>query len=276
MTYFENAIKLDECSLTVAGRGIVKDSLLLEKGFYRLVSVKKGYGIVNNGGDTRRVKANDVIFVFAENDFEIVSEDSSKLTVDLIGFTLDSDRYRDEFNKTVFGIAGMNHVFFVDENISRLLDNISSELEHQHTAYGTELLSLCCSQIFVYLWRCFLSIENEGNVNDSLNVKVCNSVMAYIDENVYTIKNLREVAHEIGYNYSYISTLFRRTCGITLNSYFKTKRMNEAKHLLSDRKMSISEIARIMNYSSVYAFSKAFKEHFGSSPGHYSGRFPNK
>ena len=272
---FEPRLNLEECILSVAGCGVVEKTLSLNKGVYRLVSVKSGSGNVRISGDCVKLCSNDVLFAVPDADVEIISEPGEDMTVNVVGFTLTSRKYSESFRKAVLNGINEQLLVFTNDNISRLLENVSSELDRQKSEYSSELLSLICSQILVYLRRSLQAVATDDE-EDELNVRVCSKVMMYIDEHVYEMKNLREVARAIGYNYSYISTLFHNTCGITLNSYFKTKRMNEAKKLLSDSRMSISEIARVMNYSSVYAFSKAFKEHFGSSPGHYSGRFPIK
>ena len=93
--------------------------------------------------------------------------------------------------------------------------------------------------------------------------------MKYIDDRIYNIKNLSEISKDIGYNYSYLSMLFKKVHGTTLSYYFRSKRMEEAKKLLKYSNIKITKIAKMLNYSNVYAFSKAFKTHFGESPKHY-------
>ena len=184
----------------------------------------------------------------------------------------------DESHDGVFRVYldSRNAAIIDNEKISSTVSSLCKELEYCETVFSTELLSLMFKQLLLYLSRHFSEIGQDDKAADRDNLRICNLIMKYINENLYSIRNLSDVAASLGYNYSYISTLFHRSMGITLNGYFKSKRMNEAKSMLLDSKKSISEIARIMNYSSVYAFSKAFKEYFGESPGYYSGRFAPK
>lgn len=39
-----------------------------------------------------------------------------------------------------------------------------------------------------------------------------------------------------------------------------------ARLLLNEGKLNITKIAELLNYSSIYSFSKAFKEKYGVSP----------
>ena len=42
--------------------------------------------------------------------------------------------------------------------------------------------------------------------------------------------------------------------------------MQKAKELIEERKLTLTAIAEMLNYSSVYSFSKAFKNFFNTSP----------
>ena len=83
------------------------------------------------------------------------------------------------------------------------------------------------------------------------------------------MKNLEELATVTDYSYGYLAALFRETTRGTLQNYFKDKKLDAARLLLIEGKMTVTEISELLNYSSVYAFSKAFKEQFGVSPKNY-------
>ena len=99
--------------------------------------------------------------------------------------------------------------------------------------------------------------------------KLCLSIMDYIDANVYTIKRLHHIADVFGYNYCHLSTVFKKNVGITLASYYRYRRLTEAKLLLEENKR-VGEVAHMLNYSSMYSFSKAFKKYWGVSPKPYT------
>ena len=80
---------------------------------------------------------------------------------------------------------------------------------------------------------------------------------------------LEELSEVTSYNYSYLSALFRRVTSSTLAEYFRSRRLETARLLLEERRMSITKIAEILNYSSIYTFSRAFKDKYGLSPEQY-------
>ena len=65
---------------------------------------------------------------------------------------------------------------------------------------------------------------------------------------------------------SYISTLFKKTMGISINEYVHEVKINRAKILLKTTSKTMIEIAQQLGYSDSSHFSKKFKEKAGLSP----------
>lgn len=275
MTENKFPLKLDDCTLcAVFDDGTVAPEFLDDK-TYKLVLVHKGKIRIVCKNKECELFAGQAALILPLEQIAFFKNVLSEPEFSVISFEVNGGNYDESFGAIELGVHDLTGRVFADEAVNATVKNICYELKASDKVFSMQMLSLLCSQLLVYLLR-NVGSSFENRDSDDANLRVCSQVMSYIDSRIYNMKNLREVAAAVGYNYSYISTLFRKTVGITLNSYFKTKRMNEAKKLLQDNKISVSEVARIMNYSSVYAFSKAFKEHFGSSPGRYSGRFPNK
>ena len=63
----------------------------------------------------------------------------------------------------------------------------------------------------------------------------------------------------------YLNTLFRKELGEPPFSYITRRRMEIAGEMRRER-CSVGEIARLLGYSEIYQFSRAFKKHYGVSP----------
>ena len=94
--------------------------------------------------------------------------------------------------------------------------------------------------------------------------------MHYIDTNIYSIKKLSDLSEKFSYNYSYLSDFFKRNTGNTIVNYYRTRRLYTARLLINEGLLKINKISEMLNYSSVYAFSKAFKTEYGISPKKYA------
>jgi YesN/AraC family two-component response regulator len=73
----------------------------------------------------------------------------------------------------------------------------------------------------------------------------------------------------VGMNYSYLSKLFSSNEGKTIESFFLHLKLERIKHLLLETEYSLSEIAVILQYSSVQYLSSQFKKLEGKSVTEY-------
>ncbi len=89
-------------------------------------------------------------------------------------------------------------------------------------------------------------------------------VKNYIDFNYKNLLSLETLSNQFNYNKYYILRLFREHFGVSPIQYYNDLRLNDAKKLLSHH--SVTEVAELLKFSSIYAFSRAFKSKFGVSP----------
>jgi AraC-like DNA-binding protein len=80
---------------------------------------------------------------------------------------------------------------------------------------------------------------------------------------------LRDAASSIGYDYAYISKLFKRKVGISFRQYVNNLRIIESKPLLTAGDKSIGEIAELCGFSSLRAFDREFLNQVGVTPSKY-------
>lgn len=74
---------------------------------------------------------------------------------------------------------------------------------------------------------------------------------------------------QLGHDYSSISTLFSEVEGTTIEKYYIAQKIERVKELLVYDELSLSEIAHLLNYSSVAHLSKQFKKTTGLTPSHF-------
>ena len=127
-------------------------------------------------------------------------------------------------------------------------------------------------QIMLIAFRYFSAHSETGNEDylDSHAVgHTAYAIIRYIDEHLFTMNNLLEMAEELGYSYNYLSHLFRRKTGMTIQMYVNRKKIETSTSYLKDEQYSITEIAAMLNYDCIQSFSKAFRRSMGVSPTEY-------
>lgn len=80
---------------------------------------------------------------------------------------------------------------------------------------------------------------------------------------------IRELAGDLGMSQSHLRTSFRRSCGVSLGKHMRERRLERACGLLRMSPARISEIAEQCGFSSLFSFSRAFKQCYGISPRKY-------
>lgn len=84
-----------------------------------------------------------------------------------------------------------------------------------------------------------------------------------------TVSQLASVAH---LSQRQLNDLFRRELGMTPHQYLLRLRMDRARRLLEQTRLSVQQVADAVGYGSLAAFSDRFSRHFGVSPTHFRGK----
>jgi len=74
---------------------------------------------------------------------------------------------------------------------------------------------------------------------------------------------------QIGYDYSYLSNLFSSKEGKTIENYIINLKIERVKELIVYDELNLTEIAYLLNYSSVQHLSRQFKHVTGFTPSYY-------
>lgn len=98
-------------------------------------------------------------------------------------------------------------------------------------------------------------------------LKIAPLVKAYIDSNYDQDIPLENLEQHFGYSKFYIEKRFKQEYGISPINYRNSKRLAKAALLLADH--SVTATANKVGFSSIYAFSRAFRAFFGVSPTEY-------
>lgn len=95
----------------------------------------------------------------------------------------------------------------------------------------------------------------------------------YIDQNPTNDLSLETLSGLVGYTPYYLSKLFKKETGMTLNNYIKKTRIEYAKLLLASQKDSIQQISEQLHFCSSSHFAEAFYEQVGMMPREYRKKY---
>lgn len=240
------------------------------KNWFELSIINKGEITAFGDGVPTSVKAGEIFLSLPDENHEMVAKEGSPFEFDFFSFYTIDKELSAEFDRIKNECKNPQKRVFVNEVVKNLVINLIGEFLNPQSSLSNRMIGNILEQILINVIR---SVSNLNNQKEYINVSnhdiFCYHIMDYIDNNVYNVVDLKSLEKVFNYNYTYISDIFSQTTGQTLNNYFKNKRMSVAKTLLKENKMTVEEIAVKLNYSSIYSFSKAFKEKYGVSPKNY-------
>lgn len=238
------------------------------KNFYELTIITDGEGEVVTNGIPTAVKRGDIYLSMPSDIHGIRSSAEAPMKYDFFSFITENAELGAALEE-IASFATATERVFRDERISALVGDAIMEFV-ESGKFGSEILYSIFKQIIIYVIRGMERGTHQRMRNASAADEICYQIMNYIDTHINTMTDLSELADAMNYNYSYLSALFKRRTGNTLFSYYQKKKLDAARLLISEGSLKITEIADVLGYSSLYSFSRAFREHFGISPKQYA------
>ena len=234
--------------------------------YFELTIATEGKGIVETNNEPVEVSAGDIYISFAGDFHRIISDKDQPLKFDFITIKSRNETIAASMEEIMALHHAADRRIVRDEVILQLVSRTISEVKKQKKL-SEKMMEALITEIFVLLIRDFDVSEHSdvaGNKNEA--EMLCFRLMNYIDNHIYSIRNLRELADTTNYSYNYLSNVFKETTGTTLQGYYHNRRLETARLVLSSEEFTVSEVAGMLGYSSLYPFSLAFKKKFGYPP----------
>lgn len=95
------------------------------------------------------------------------------------------------------------------------------------------------------------------------------SIRKYLEENYTGKLRIRDVARKFYVSVSFLSHNFKRELNVSFTDYINAFRVNKAKEMLSDTRLSVSEIAMMTGFGSISQFNRVFLAETGMSAKKY-------
>lgn len=268
--YFLSPKVYGEIKLYQIGRAYCTDKTVVPEhshlDFFELTIVTGGEGTVITNGVSTSVTAGDIYVSFSGDFHKIISSESDPLRYDFIAMQTENPEMHCDLEDIISRFHSPKSRVVRDENIPLLVSNAVAELNRDYR-YSDTILGAVLLQIFSYLIRAFGSVKplkHSKSVGDA--EILCYQIMNYIDNHIYSMKHLNELSEITNYNYNYLSNLYKKVTGDTLQNYFSNRRLETARLLLLDGNLNVTQVASLLNYSSIYMFSRAFKTRYGVAP----------
>ena len=148
-------------------------------------------------------------------------------------------------------------------------ENELLELLVSHSFGGQQAIILQLEYLLIRLLR-QLSAEKNSRVvflnGDNFYPDLVEIIAGYLKNNIGKKITLDDICARFNYSRSFICKIFKEQTGETVITYFNRLKTEEAKRLLSETKMSVTEISETLGFSEAKYFGMLFRKQVGISP----------
>lgn len=155
--------------------------------------------------------------------------------------------------------------------LPKFLDNVSARFEKElktfiEYAQSDDAYKKWFINQRLFLLLSSLAVSTQGFSN---NLTLSDRICRYLSDNISVPFSSENIEKRFYLSYKYMSHLFKKEKGVTMQQYHNSVRMDEACRLLCSTLMSIGEIADKLGFSDVLYFSRCFRNYTGKSPSAY-------
>ncbi len=137
-----------------------------------------------------------------------------------------------------------------------------------------ELYQLKLKQKMLLLLQMLLSGNVANYEPETAETNIAEMIKQFVDYNYKNAISLDSLSEQFHYSRYLISRAFAAYTGTPIIKYYNQKRLAYAKEMLFNG-ASVTEIANELSFSSIYTFSRFFKNAVGCSPSEYKNRAEN-
>lgn len=111
--------------------------------------------------------------------------------------------------------------------------------------------------------------DEESQIIEKIKTEIISIIQSYKSIDLDKIVYSKQLTKIISKEYNYLSSLFSKTEGITIEQFIILQRIEKVKELLKYNELTLSEISYTLGYSSVQHLSKQFKNVTGFTASQY-------
>ncbi len=152
----------------------------------------------------------------------------------------------------------------LNQSVLNIFHKMMEAVQKANAGYHQFISSMVLQLLSLTYYASAFGIE--ADAENSLYISKAKFIM---QESIESELNLQQLAERLMVSYSKFRKDFKNVTGLSPNQYLLGLRIRKAGELLQSTSLSMSEVAALAGFDSVYYFSKYFKKSTGISPSLY-------
>ncbi len=178
-------------------------------------------------------------------------------------------------NYSIGGSISLNQdpvITLTDEQARRMLDDfhrLRDRLGDRHLQFYPQLMGSLCLTMMYDIFEAHAQREATDTHTDR-TAYIVKQLMALLATGISrTERDVSYFAERLNVSPKYLSATIKRVTGHSVTSYIDRHTVPILKELLDDDRLSLTQIAELMNFASLSYFSRYCTKHLGVSPSMY-------
>ncbi len=170
----------------------------------------------------------------------------------------------------------LNNYNVDDHAIKGIIDLFFTEVQSSGSngySYVKSLISLLSTH-YINNYSNHSDLQRKPGDSSKFDQNEIDRIDKYIDAKISQHISIDDLANIISCSKYYFLREFKKLMGITPYQYLLAKRLERAKSLLGNRESNITMVSLDLGFNDQAHFTRAFKSHFGMTPGKYIKSLP--
>ncbi|WP_139991497.1 helix-turn-helix domain-containing protein [Paenibacillus paridis] len=232
-----------------------------------IVNLELSHHILSDDSNQARLFEKKLLYIIKEGRVDEIEELSS----------IKEEEHASILSKSSYIRSNKNHIITLITLVTRasiegglleeiafsLHDSFIQQLEELNRL--DELRNLARDVLYTFAEK----VKQAKNEQHSKKITACKE---YIYKHIYEDISHNDIANWVGLSPKYLSTLFRKEVGVSVNEYVQQTKIDEIKKLLAYSNTPISEIGSLLHFNDQSYLTKVFKKIVGVTPKQYRER----
>ena len=178
-------------------------------------------------------------------------------------------------NYSIGGSISLNQdpvIKLTEEQAQHLRDDfhrLRDRMDDRHLQFYRELMGSLCLTMMYDIFEAHAQRESTDSHTDR-TAYIVKQLMALLSTGISrTERDVSYYAERLNVSPKYLSATIKRVTGHSVTSYIDRHTVPILKDYLNDERLSLTQIAELMNFTSLSYFSRYCTKHLGQSPSDY-------
>ena len=225
--------------------------------------VAGGEGTITNDSKLSPINQNQIHIVFQSQLHKISSLSLTPLTIYCLAFSIPESSKLYPLYREIKDYCLKNNQYVTSDksrvvnSFENLFDRFTPD-DYSNIQYFNQALEVSIEYILT------MSLLDFIPASDKHSNVLLEQIKTFLMLNSNNPQALKLLPKNFNYSYTYLSHFFKDKTNQSLSSYFRSLRMNYAKNAIMQGN-SITNVSNELGYSSLHAFSRAYKAFWGIS-----------